>query len=50
METKNLINAIHIDNIYNRAQVFFRVERFARAAYSWLNTEINEKAGTLEIL
>ena len=50
METKNLINAINIDNIYNRAQIFIRVERFARAAWGGLNTEINEKTGTLTLL
>lgn len=33
METKNLNNAIHIDNIYKRAEIYFRVERFARAAW-----------------
>lgn len=50
METKNLINAIHIDNIYKRAQIYFRVERFARAAWGGLTVEINEKNGTLTLL
>lgn len=50
METKNLINAINIDNIYNRAQIYFRVERFARAAWGGLTVEINEKTGTLTLL
>lgn len=50
METKNLINAINIDNIYNRAQIYFRVERFARATWGGLTVEINEKTGTLTLL
>lgn len=50
METKNLNNAIHIDNIYKRAEIYFRVERFARAAWGGLTVEINDKTGTLTLL
>lgn len=50
METKNLINVTNIDNIYNRALIFNRVERFVRATWQGLTPKFNERGGKVELL